>query len=131
MKLTNRRLADLAELAGYKSAEAFTRAFTSSSVSRPPSSAIAPEADVGVQRIGGGEYAVTTHRGSFDGLRASYGWLAGEFLERCGRVPRKAPALELYLTPPVGTPDADRITDLALPLEPADARDPSHTNPRE
>ena len=44
-----------------------------------------PEGDVGVQEVGGGEYAVTTHRGQYDKLGKTYAQLCGEWLPTSGR----------------------------------------------
>ena len=61
-------------------------------------------------------YATALHRGSFDGLAATYAWLACEFIPREGRTIRKAPALEMYLTQPDRTPPADQLTEVMIPV---------------
>ncbi len=56
--------------------------------------------DVGVQTIGGGEYAVTTHVGPYNLLGQTYAQLLGQWLPRSGRELRSEPSLEFYLNAP-------------------------------
>jgi AraC family transcriptional regulator len=78
-----------------------------------------PEDDVGVQTIGGGEYAITTHLGPYDLLGQTYAKLLGQWLPRSGRELRSEPSLEFYLNAPESTDPEDLITDIYAPLEPA------------
>ncbi len=78
----------------------------------------AAEDDVGVQTIGGGEYAVTTHAGPYDLLGQTYANLLGQWLPRSGRELRSEPSLEFYLNAPESTDPEDLITDIYTPLEP-------------
>lgn len=78
----------------------------------------AAEDDVGVQTIGGGEYAVTTHVGPYDLLGQTYAKLLGQWLPRSGRELRSEPSLEFYLNAPESTDPEDLITDIYAPLEP-------------
>src|SRR5262249_2143259 len=55
-----------------------------------------PEGEVGVQEVGGGEYAIATHQGPYDDLSESYARLCGQWLPASGRELRSAPALEVY-----------------------------------
>ena len=75
--------------------------------------------DVGVQTIGGGEYAVTTHVGPYHLLGQTYAQLLGQWLPRSGRELRSEPSLEFYLNAPESTDPQDLITDIYAPLEPA------------
>jgi AraC family transcriptional regulator len=75
--------------------------------------------DVGVQTIGGGEYAVTTHVGPYNLLGQTYAQLLGQWLPRSGRELRSEPSLEFYLNTPGSTAPQDLITDIYAPLEPA------------
>jgi len=77
------------------------------------------EDDVGVQTIGGGEYAVTTHIGPYNLLGQTYAGLLGQWLPRSGRELRSEPSLEFYLNAPESTDPEDLITDIYAPLEPA------------
>ncbi|UCG86067.1 MAG: AraC family transcriptional regulator [Gemmatimonadota bacterium] len=78
----------------------------------------APQGEVGVTVIDGGDYARTTHFGPFDKLNETYARLMGEWLPRSGRECRSAPCLEFYLTDPENTDPEDYITDIYAPLEP-------------
>jgi AraC family transcriptional regulator len=75
-----------------------------------------PANDIAIRELPGGMYATALHRGSFDGLAATYAWLAREFVPREGRTIRKAPALEMYLTQPDRTPPADQLTEVMIPV---------------
>ena len=77
------------------------------------------EDDVGVQTIGGGEYAVTTHIGPYNVLGQTYATLLGQWLPRSERELRSEPSLEFYLNAPESTDPEDLITDIYAPLEPA------------
>jgi AraC family transcriptional regulator len=75
--------------------------------------------DVGVQTIGGGEYAVTTHVGPYNLLGRTYAQLLGQWLPCSGRELRSEPSLEFYLNAPESAEPQDLITDIYAPLEPA------------
>jgi AraC family transcriptional regulator len=75
-----------------------------------------PEGEVGVQEVGGGEYAVVTHRGPYDTIGQTAARLCGEWLPASGREPRPAPMFEIFRNSPQDTPPADLLTDLYLPL---------------
>ena len=74
------------------------------------------EGDVGVTELGGGEYATAVHRGPFDRLAETYAWLAGELMPREGRTMRKAPCVEIYLTPPERTSPTELLTEVLVPV---------------
>lgn len=78
-----------------------------------------PEDDIGVQTVGGGEYAVTTHLGPYELLGQTYAQLLGQWLPRSGRELRSEPSLEFYLNTPESTDPEDLITDIYAPLEPS------------
>jgi len=71
-----------------------------------------------VQVIPGGEYAVTTHFGSYEKLGATYAKLLGEWLPRSNRGLSSGPCFEVYLNSPENTEPEDLLTDLYAPLEP-------------
>ena len=76
------------------------------------------EAEVGVQTIGGGEYAITTHFGPYERLSETYARLFGQWMPQSGREARSAHSLESYLTDPENTDPEDLGTDSDAPLEP-------------
>ena len=82
------------------------------------------EGEIGVPDVCGGEFATAVHRGPFERLAETYAWLAREFMPREGRSMRKAPCVEIYLTPPERTPAADLLTEVLVPVRPA-SRDSS------
>lgn len=73
--------------------------------------------EVGVQEICGGDYAVVTHRGSYDGLGAVYDALIGSWLPSSGREPGDGPAFEMYRNSPRDTPPAELVTDVYVRLQ--------------
>jgi AraC family transcriptional regulator len=79
---------------------------------------VQPEGEVGIQEVGGGEYAVATHRGSYETLSKTYSQLYGEWLPASGREPRSSPPFEVYLNSPQNTAPADLVTEIYLPLAP-------------
>jgi len=79
----------------------------------------APQGEIGVQTIAGGDYAVATHFGSYETLGETYGRLMGQWLPRSGRELRSAPGFEVYFNDPNSTAPEDLVTDIHLPLEPA------------
>jgi AraC family transcriptional regulator len=77
----------------------------------------APSGEIGVQTLGGGLYAVTTHHGPYDRLSETYAELCGQWLPRHGHTIRAEPCLEIYLNDPEGTPPEDLLTDIHMPIE--------------
>lgn len=76
-----------------------------------------PRGDIGVQVIGGRDYAVMTHFGPYEKLNESYTKLLGQWLPRSGRELNGGPSLEFYLNSPENTAPEDLITDICTPLE--------------
>lgn len=76
-----------------------------------------PHGDIGVQVIGGRDYAVMTHFGPYEKLNESYTKLLGQWLPRSGRELNAGPSLEFYLNSPENTAPEDLITDICTPLE--------------
>jgi AraC family transcriptional regulator len=76
-----------------------------------------PEGEIGVQVIAGGEYAVTTHFGSYQKLGDTYTRLLGQWLPRSGRELRSTPCFEVYLNDPQSTEPEDLLTDIYAPLQ--------------
>jgi AraC family transcriptional regulator len=77
-----------------------------------------PEGDVGVQQVGGGEYAVATHRGPYRNVGDTFAHMCGEWLPASGRELRSAPPLFMPHGPQNVAPE-DLRTDVYLALEPA------------
>jgi AraC family transcriptional regulator len=76
-----------------------------------------PTGDIGVQTIAGGEYAITTHFGSYEKLGETYAKLFGQWLPRSGRELRSLPCFEIYLNDPESTEPEELLTDIYVPLE--------------
>ena len=79
--------------------------------------AVEPEGEVALQKIGGGEYAITRHVGPYCRMADTYARMFGQWLSGSGREPRSAPALEFYRNSPTDTPPEQLITDIYVPLE--------------
>ena len=77
----------------------------------------APEGEIGVQIIAGGDYAMTTHFGPYEKLGETYTQLLGQWLPRSGRELRAAPCFEVYLNDPQSTDAVDLLTDVYAPLK--------------
>jgi AraC family transcriptional regulator len=78
----------------------------------------APEGEVGVQVIPGGDHATLTHYGPYRRIGESYARLLGGWLPRSGRDLRPLPCFETYLNSPESTDPEDLVTDLHAPLHP-------------
>jgi AraC family transcriptional regulator len=74
------------------------------------------EGEVGVQEIAGGDYAIATHRGPYEGLADAYRRLYGEWLPSSGREPRSSPTFEIYRNSPMDTAPENLLTDIYVPL---------------
>jgi AraC family transcriptional regulator len=78
---------------------------------------LTPEGEVGVQEVGGGEYAVTTHRGPYENVSQTLVRLCGEWLPTSRRELRSSPCLAILRNFPPDTLPEDLLTDIYLPLE--------------
>ena len=76
-----------------------------------------PSGEIGVQTVGGGLYAVTTHHGPYERLSETYAELCGQWAPAHGHAIRSAPSMEVYLNDPESTPPEDLLTDIHMPLE--------------
>jgi len=74
------------------------------------------EGEAGIQIIGGGEYAVTTHQGPYNKIGDTYATLLGQWLPRSGRELGATPCFEVYLNSPESSPPEDLLTDIYAPL---------------
>lgn len=75
------------------------------------------EGDVGVQTVGGREYAVTIHRGPYERLAETYAAICGQWAPTSGRELSSEPCLEFYLNDPNSTPPEELQTRVCVPLE--------------
>ena len=78
--------------------------------------AIQAEGEIGVHEIGGGEFAVTTHRGPYNTLSDTYARLLGQWLPASGRELVSTPGFEIYRNSPTDTAPPDLVTDIYIPL---------------
>ncbi|MCP4291717.1 MAG: AraC family transcriptional regulator [bacterium] len=72
---------------------------------------------VGVQEIPAGKYAVTVHRGPFDGLKNTYATLHGQWLPASGQKAMDFPSQEVYLNDPETTAPEDLLVEIFVALE--------------
>lgn len=77
------------------------------------------QGEVGVQDVGGGEYAVFRHVGPYEKLNETYHAFCAGWLPTSGRELRTGPALEMYRNSPMNASPDQLITDICMPLEPA------------
>lgn len=74
------------------------------------------EGEIGIQTVGGGEYAVTIHKGPYENLEATYAELMGKWLPRSGRQIGGNPCFEMYLNDPDSTPPDELLTGIYISL---------------
>jgi AraC family transcriptional regulator len=79
-----------------------------------------PEGEVGVQQVGGGEYAVATHRGPYREVGQAFVRLT-QWLPGSGRELRSSPPLLIPQGDFQAPNPEDVVIDVCLPLEPAHA----------
>jgi len=79
---------------------------------------VQPEDDIGVQEVGGGEYATTLHHGPYERLAQTYAELCGQWLPSTGREVRSGPSIEMYQNSPQDTAPEDLRTEVYVPLDP-------------
>ena len=68
------------------------------------------------EKLEGGEFAVTTHLGSYEGLPGAWR-RATEAMAARGRERRKAASYEIYLNDPTQVPEAELKTEIWIPIE--------------
>ena len=78
-----------------------------------------PPPGISLDRLGGGRYAVYTHRGPYDGIAEAYRRLFGLWLPQSGEEMDDRPCMEICRNSPLDTAPAQLLTDLCLPLRPA------------
>ena len=72
--------------------------------------------EVELQEIEGGDYAILTHQGPYEGLSERMNWLFNEWLPGSGRELRGDPCFMDYRNSPMNTPQEKLLTDIYLPL---------------
>ncbi len=78
---------------------------------------IAPEGDIGVQLVQAGRFAVALHRGPYETLSQTYGYLLAGWAPRHAIAIADGPSLERYLNDPHRTRAPDLETEVWLRLE--------------
>ncbi len=76
-----------------------------------------PAGEVGVQELPAGRYAVTTHRGPYEGLKDTYELLFGQWMPTNHETMVDGPSQEHYLNDPTSTPPEELLTDIYIRLE--------------
>jgi DNA gyrase inhibitor GyrI len=69
-----------------------------------------------IETIDGGRYAVAQHIGPYASLHKTWSALASEWMPTSGQTPRNAPSFEIYLNSPGGTPEAELLTEIYIPI---------------
>lgn len=75
------------------------------------------EGEVGVMDIFQGEYAMTLHKGPYEGLAETYETLFGVAMPETGREFADGPSIERYLNTPENTAPEDLLTEIFIPLK--------------
>lgn len=76
-----------------------------------------PAGEIGVQTVGGGTFAVTTHHGPYENFSVTYAELCGQWIPKHNRTIKAQPCMEIYLNDPESTPPEELLTDVYLPIE--------------
>jgi AraC family transcriptional regulator len=80
--------------------------------------AVKPEGEVGMQKIGGGKYAVFLHSGPYEKLGETYNAIFSQWLPEAGEKLREAPCFEVYLNrDPRRTKPEKLRTEICIPIQ--------------
>lgn len=82
---------------------------------------IPAEAPLERRMLAGGDYAVLRHQGPYADMGAAYRWLYGKWLPASGRSIRDEVMFEAYLNNPREVAPNALLTEICLPLQPAEA----------
>jgi AraC family transcriptional regulator len=74
------------------------------------------EGEIGTQVLPGGDHAVVTYTGPYEGLTETYARLYGDWLPKSGREPADHPCFQVYRNLPRDTPPDKLVTDIYVPL---------------
>lgn len=77
---------------------------------------VAAEGEIGVQELGGGEYAVAVHKGPYENLKDTYAYMCGVWAPKSGKEIGSMPSIEIYRNDPEKTPPEELLTDVYVPL---------------
>ncbi|MCK9239519.1 AraC family transcriptional regulator [Desulfocurvus sp.] len=75
-----------------------------------------PEGEVGVKAIGGGQYAVTLHKGPYEKMHETYARLCGGWGPESGREFGPQASVEFYLNDPSSTAPEELLTEIWVAL---------------
>lgn len=78
---------------------------------------IQPEGEVGIQEVGGGDYARAIHTGPYERLAETYAAICGQWGPTSGRDFRTGPSIEIYRKDVRVTPPEQLETEVHVPLE--------------
>lgn len=80
--------------------------------------AVKPEGEVGLQKIGGGKYAVFLHAGPYEKLGETYTAIFSQWLPEAGAKLREAPCFDIYLNrDPRRTKPENLRTEICIPIQ--------------
>jgi AraC family transcriptional regulator len=85
---------------------------------------VAAEGSIGAQVVRAGRFAVALHRGPYEALGETYGYLLAVWLPRTGRAAAQGPSIERYLDDPMQTRPEDLRTEVWIRLEEAEEEAP-------
>jgi len=78
---------------------------------------VQPSAEIGVQDIAGGRYAVFLHKGPYDKLMGVYAEIFEKWRPANDYTLREVPCFEIYLNSPDQTPPEELLTEVCIPIE--------------
>ena len=78
---------------------------------------VATQGEIGVQTIPGGKYAVFLHKGPYENLVTTYGFIFGEWIQKVPDQLSERPCFEKYLNDPEQTPAEELLTEIFVPVE--------------
>lgn len=78
---------------------------------------IKPEGAIGFKVIPGGKCAIFRHKGSYDKLIDSYGFIFGTWMPESGNEPDDRPGFEIYINDPEKTKPEKLQTDIYIPIK--------------
>lgn len=79
---------------------------------------VAPEGEIGVQKIAGGRYAVVLHKGPYDRFSETYNAIFSWWLPESGERLRNDPCFEIYLNRAAHRTKPENLrTEICLPIE--------------
>lgn len=78
---------------------------------------IKAEGEVGIQTVGGGKFAICTHKGPYERLENTYAEIMGKWLPQSGEELSEIPSFEVYINSSEKTLPEDLITEIHIPLK--------------